>query len=224
MLHSWLFAWLQEVINQSSCTCLTLSKCLQLSHAKWSHQSSSSHYIRGFWTQKFYVPFGHTQHEFMCPFQNFMCLLFYELFPYYQSWIFSYVILNTCTSFKNDILERNGISCLWLNKITLRPGVVVDYNRKLFHFGILLFSRNKFWNWNLNNYKSNQDIRMKLTPFSIILKELSNDTKYIGVWPPRRWFFLHKTKIYRTICPKSGLDYRTFVVLVGVFPIADAKK
>ena len=76
------------------------------------------------------------------PFSNLMCLL-YELFPYYQLWMFSDVILNT--SFKNDMLERNGISCLWLSKITRRPGVVVVHNRKLFDFQcFLLFSWNKF--------------------------------------------------------------------------------
>ena len=168
--------------------------------------------------------------NFMCPahsawiyvpFPKFMCLS-YELFPYYHSWIFSDVILNT--SFKNDILERNGISCFWLSETTLRPGVVVVYNRKLFHFRFLKFSMNKFWIWNLNNFKSLQDSRLELKPFSLIFQELSNDTKYMVVWATRTWLFSHRTKIYQTICPNSQVGYRTFIVLVGVLPIAEPKK
>ncbi len=46
---------------------------------------------------------------------------------------------------------------------------------------------------------------MKQTPFSCILKELSNDTKYIGVWPIRRQF-LHNffQKFHFWGCKRGG--------------------
>ena len=41
---------------------------------------------------------------------------------------------------------------------------------------------------NLNNWKNIKDISMKQTPFYLILKELSNDTKYIAIGPKGRGF------------------------------------
>ena len=57
-----------------------------------------------------------------------------------------------------------------------------------------------FWIWNLNNSKGVQCIGLKWTLLSSISKELSNNTKYIGVWltfptmgqesiGETRWFF-----------------------------------
>ncbi len=47
----------------------------------------------------------------------------------------------------------------------------------------------------LGNSKSVQDISMKLTLLSPIFKELSNDTKYIVVWP-NRCLFPHKIPLF----------------------------
>ncbi len=41
----------------------------------------------------------------------------------------------------------------------------------------------KFPDLKLENLKQIHDISMKWTPLSSILKEVSSDTKYIGVWP-----------------------------------------
>ncbi len=77
------------------------------------------------------------------------------------------------------------------------------------HECLLLASKMTFgkkWDkliWNLNNSKSLQDISMKSTPFSLIFKELSNDTKYIVVWPTKRWLFDTKLCVLRAQLMKN---------------------
>ncbi len=43
--------------------------------------------------------------------------------------------------------------------------------------------------WNLDNLSNIQDISTRWTPFFYILKELSNDTKYVSVGPTQNMFF-----------------------------------
>ncbi len=54
----------------------------------------------------------------------------------------------------------------------------------------------KFRNLKLNNSCCVQDISTAQTPFSDIFKELSNDTKYMGVGPTQKWLFTKKFNFF----------------------------
>ena len=77
-----------------------------------------------------------------------------------------------CMSVKANWHARNKHLLVWKC-----PKVLASHK-----FDCMIF----FQNWNLDNSTSFPDITMKQSPFSRILKDLSNDTKYIAVWPIRR--------------------------------------
>ena len=74
--------------------------------------------------------------------------------------------------------------------------------------------------WNLYNSKSIHDIIMKWTPFSCIFQELSNDTKYIALWPTRRWLFIQNLNLL----PQKiiGQNVWSWEVIIGHLSILSA--